>query len=129
MAHEPRRAWFQEFIDSIDTVAMGRVTYGNWLRPERGSAAQGPGRPGNQERLRRRRAGYPGVPAGWLIDDITITTVPVLIGSGIPFPGELDADIALIHQSTKVLAAGLVQSAYAIDRCRPRPQMLSRQCL
>jgi riboflavin biosynthesis pyrimidine reductase len=64
-----------------------------------------------------------------LIDDITITTVPVLIGSGIPFPGELDADIALIHQSTKVLAAGLVQSAYAIDRCRPRPQMLSRQCL
>jgi dihydrofolate reductase len=22
---------FQEFIDGIDTVAMGRVTYGNWL--------------------------------------------------------------------------------------------------
>ena len=22
---------FQEFVDGIDTVAMGRVTYGNWL--------------------------------------------------------------------------------------------------
>ena len=51
-----------------------------------------------------------------LIDDITITTVPVLIGSGIPFPGDLDADIPLIHQSTKVFGAGLVQSAYSVDR-------------
>jgi dihydrofolate reductase len=51
-----------------------------------------------------------------LIDDITITTVPVLIGSGIPFPGDLDADIPLIHRSTKVFGAGLVQSAYSVDR-------------
>jgi hypothetical protein len=60
-------------------------------------------------------AGHAFLHAG-LVDDITITTVPVLIGSGIPFPGALDADIPLIHQSTKVFGAGLVQSAYAVDR-------------
>jgi dihydrofolate reductase len=138
---------FQEFLDRIDTVAMGRVTYGNWLDL---GAEQWPFS-GKQvavlstrldadddpriavdrnldqllKRLVDRGARSVYVDGGrvirqfldaGLIDDITITTVPVLIGSGIPFPGELDADISLIHQSTKVFGAGLVQSTYAIDR-------------
>jgi dihydrofolate reductase len=138
---------FGEFLDRVDTVAMGRVTYGNWLDlgPEQWPFS------GKQvavlsdqldadddpritvyrnldqllESLVDRGAKSVYVDGGrvirqfleaGLIDDITITTVPVLIGSGIPFPGELEADIPLIHQSTKVYGAGLVQSTYAVDR-------------
>ena len=138
---------FQEFIDSIDTVAMGHVTYGNWLDlgsdqwPFHGKhvavlsarldADDDPRitvyRNLDQllKSLADRGAKSVYVDGGrvirqflqaGLIDTITITTVPVLIGSGIPFPGELEADIPLIHQSTKVFGAGLVQSAYAVDR-------------
>jgi dihydrofolate reductase len=138
---------FQEFIDRIDTVAMGRVTYENWLSlgtdqwPFHGkhvailsTRLEADNDPRiavcrNLDQLLKSLAdrGTKSVyvdggrvireflHAG-LIDDITITTVPVLIGSGIPFPGDLDADIPLIHQSTKVLGAGLVQSAYSVDR-------------
>ena len=138
---------FQEFIDSIDTVAMGRVTYEDWLRlgadhwPFHGKhvavlstrldAEDDPRivvyRNVDQllESLADRKTKSVYVDGGrvireflhaGLIDTITITTVPVLIGSGIPFPGDLEADIPLIHQSTKVFGAGLVQSAYSVDR-------------
>ena len=137
---------FQEFLDRIDTVAMGHVTYGNWLDlgPEQWPfsgkhvAVLSTRLDADDARIvvyrnldqllksladRGSRSVYVDggrvirqfLQAG-LIDDITITTVPVLIGSGIPFPGDLDADIPLIHQSTKVFGAGLVQSTYAVDR-------------
>jgi dihydrofolate reductase len=138
---------FQEFLDRIDTVAMGSVTYGNWLDlgPEQwpfhgkhvavlSDQLDADDDPRitvyrNLDQLlksltdRGTKSVYVDggrvirqfLQAG-LIDTITITTVPVLIGSGIPFPGDLEADIALIHQSTKVFGAGLVQSAYAVDR-------------
>jgi len=138
---------FQAFLDRIDTVAMGRVTYGTWLDlgpeqwPFHGKqvAVLSTVLDADDDRriavhrnldqllksLADRGAKSVYVDGGrviraflgaGLIDDLTITTVPVLIGSGIPFPGELDADIPLIHQSTKVFGAGLVQSAYAVDR-------------
>ncbi|ADB35367.1 bifunctional deaminase-reductase domain protein [Kribbella flavida DSM 17836] len=51
-----------------------------------------------------------------LLNELTITTVPVLLGAGIPLFGELDRDIALTHNATRTLKAGFVQSDYSIPR-------------
>jgi dihydrofolate reductase len=49
-----------------------------------------------------------------LIQRLTITTVPVLIGSGIPLFGPLSRDIRLRHLETRQYAGGLVQSHYEV---------------
>ncbi|MEO8379905.1 MAG: dihydrofolate reductase family protein [Acidobacteriota bacterium] len=49
------------------------------------------------------------------IQHLTISRVPVLIGSGISLFGELTADILLRHVGTRTFPSGLVQSEYAID--------------
>ncbi|SIM58009.1 dihydrofolate reductase family protein [Micromonospora cremea] len=51
-----------------------------------------------------------------LVSDITITRAPVLIGSGLPLFGPLNADIDLTHRSTRVLGAGFTQSTYSVAR-------------
>ncbi len=50
------------------------------------------------------------------IDDITISRVPILIGSGIPLFGKLSGDIRLQHLCTKTFVSGLVQSSYRVLR-------------
>ena len=50
-----------------------------------------------------------------LINDITITTVPVILGSGIPLFAELSNDIQLKHIETKVYDFGFIQSKYEIE--------------
>ena len=49
-----------------------------------------------------------------LIQSLTITRVPVLIGAGIPLFGPLQRDISLQHVATRQYASGLVQSEYLI---------------
>ena len=49
-----------------------------------------------------------------LINRLVITRVPVLIGTGIPLFGPVDADIRLEHLGTRQLAGGAVQSEYAV---------------
>ena len=49
-----------------------------------------------------------------LIDRITITRVPVLIGSGISIFGALNGDVRLRHVKTRQYPSGLVQSEYAV---------------
>ena len=51
-----------------------------------------------------------------LIDRMIITRVPVLIGEGIPLFGPLDADIRLLHVSTRHTPGGLVTSEYNVIR-------------
>ena len=51
-----------------------------------------------------------------LIDHITITRVPVLIGEGIPLFGTLPHDIRLRHISTRQYPSGLVSSEYELDK-------------
>ncbi|WP_327091211.1 dihydrofolate reductase family protein [Nonomuraea sp. NBC_01738] len=51
-----------------------------------------------------------------LVGRITLTTVPVLIGTGIPLFGALVSDLSLTHESTQVLGGGLVQTVYTIER-------------
>ena len=49
-----------------------------------------------------------------LIQRLTITRVPVLIGTGIPLFGATAHDIALKHIATRQYASGLVQSEYEV---------------
>ena len=49
-----------------------------------------------------------------LIQDLVITTVPVLLGSGRRLFGELNRDIALACVASRRLRSGLVQSTYRV---------------
>jgi dihydrofolate reductase len=51
-----------------------------------------------------------------LLNELTITTAPVLLGAGIRLFGDLDADISLTHNATRTLKAGFTQSDYTIHR-------------
>jgi dihydrofolate reductase len=52
--------------------------------------------------------------AAGLVQELTITTAPVLLGAGLPLFGALDRDVALEHRATTVLGGGFVQSVYAV---------------
>jgi dihydrofolate reductase len=49
-----------------------------------------------------------------LVQRLTITRVPVLIGEGIPLFGTLPADVRLRHVATQHYPSGLVKSEYAV---------------
>jgi len=49
-----------------------------------------------------------------LIQRLTITRIPVLLGAGIPLFGTLQHDIVLRHVATRQYASGLVQSDYEV---------------
>lgn len=52
--------------------------------------------------------------AAGLIDRMTISSVPVLIGSGMPLFGPLPHDIPLRHVATRTYKGGLVQNEYEV---------------
>ena len=47
-----------------------------------------------------------------LVDEMTITTIPVLIGEGLPLFGELEKDINLELMTSKSFKNGFVQTRY-----------------
>jgi dihydrofolate reductase len=49
-----------------------------------------------------------------LIDDVTVTRIPILLGEGIPLFGSTGRDISLKHLATKSYPNGLVQSQYDV---------------
>jgi dihydrofolate reductase len=49
-----------------------------------------------------------------LIDELIITRVPVLIGTGVPLFGPLDHDVRLTHTATQQFENGFVQSKYRV---------------
>lgn len=51
-----------------------------------------------------------------LIDDLIISKVPLLIGTGIPLFGFLDVDLRFKHIKTEVQSNGLVRSYYKRER-------------
>ena len=50
-----------------------------------------------------------------LIQRLTLTRIPVLIGSGIPLFGPVARDIRLRHVATRQFPSGLVQTEYEVD--------------
>ena len=51
-----------------------------------------------------------------LVDRLIVTSVPVLIGQGIPLFGPLPGDIRLEHVATRTYSGALVQSEYRVVR-------------
>ncbi|MEM8672853.1 MAG: dihydrofolate reductase family protein [Cyanobacteria bacterium P01_G01_bin.67] len=51
-----------------------------------------------------------------LIDDLTITVIPIILGTGIPLFDNLKQDILLKHIATKTYDFGFVQSTYKVKK-------------
>ena len=62
-----------------------------------------------------------------LVDRITVTRVPVLIGEGIPLFGLVPHDIGLRHVRTRSYKGGLVQSQYEIQNSPTRKKEPTRR--
>ncbi|MCR9198398.1 MAG: dihydrofolate reductase family protein [Planctomycetaceae bacterium] len=56
-----------------------------------------------------------------LIDDLNVSTIPVLLGDGIPLFGELPVEVWLDLQQSASFANGIVQTQYHVRRDRTRP--------
>ncbi|MBN1093268.1 dihydrofolate reductase family protein [Blastococcus sp. TML/M2B] len=134
---------FGEFVSSVDALVMGRSTYefiapfAEW--PYQGRPvhvlsttlpADADGRITVHRSLEDAVAALAGcrrvyvdggrtvhafLRAG-LIADLTLSRVPVLIGTGLTPFGELAADIPLEHVGTRSFAGGMVQSTYRVRR-------------
>jgi dihydrofolate reductase len=52
--------------------------------------------------------------AAGLIDELTVTTIPILLGRGRPLFGQLTRDLQLEHQHTHAYPFGFVQSTYKV---------------
>jgi len=50
-----------------------------------------------------------------LVKDLTITVIPVILGSGRSLFGKVEHDISLRHIKTKTYDFGFVQSTYEIE--------------
>lgn len=140
---------YRAFMDTVDTLIMGRNTYekvltfGEWpygktpvivlshrplsLPPHlSGTVSHSAESP--RELLTRLAAQgvqhvyvdgantIQGFLADSLIDRFTITTIPVILGDGIPLFGTTEKDIRLSHVSTTAFDFGFVQTTYLVDR-------------
>lgn len=54
-----------------------------------------------------------------LLDAITVTRIPILIGTGIPLFGDVGRDVPLRHVRTVAYDSGFVQSTYALRDRNP----------
>ncbi|GAA1112204.1 dihydrofolate reductase family protein [Arthrobacter flavus] len=148
-ASDPEEAGFTEFMRLVDHLVMGRSTYeivesfGEWPYGDTPVLVLSTTLESDDPRITVVRsldealarldddgARHVYVDGGrtvrtflveGLIDTLTLTRVPVLIGDGKPLFGSVPADILLTHEETKVLSGGAVQSRYRVDGPLSRP--------
>lgn len=53
--------------------------------------------------------------AAGLVSELIITTIPILLGGGIPLFGPVPQDLHMTHVSTQAYSNGMVQSHYQIN--------------
>ena len=138
---------YQAFMDTVDTLIMGRrtfeqvLTFGPWpygdtpvvvlshnpvtlpshLPDTVSCSSESP------QVLLERLAGQgvkhvyvdggttiQGFLAQSLIDEITITSIPIILGEGIPLFGPIKKDLKLTHVKTHTYDFGFVQTTYQI---------------
>lgn len=140
---------FVEFMNSVDTLLMGRKTYekvlsfGEWpyvdtpvvvlsrnqiLFPEHLPSTVSHSSEQPTELLNRLAAEgvqhvyvdggrtIQGFLSEGLVDKITVTKIPVILGEGIPLFGSVKNDILLTHIRTTAFDFGFVQSTYAVEK-------------
>lgn len=138
---------FHAFMDSVDTLVMGRKTYEQVL-----SFGQWPYDKTPVVVLSRNPISFPshlpdtlvhlslspqvlidqlsgqgmrhvyvdggatiqGFLSQGLVDVITLTVIPVVLGEGIPLIGSLEKDIRLVHVRTTAYDFGFVQTTYSV---------------
>jgi dihydrofolate reductase len=138
---------YQEFMDTVDTIVVGRntfelvLTFDAWpysgkrvvvlssrpnaVPPHLAGDVEWLSLPPPRlvERLAARGARHLYVDGGktiqgflnaGLIDELTITRVPILIGTGVPLFGPLNHDVSLTHIATQQFENGFVQSKYRV---------------
>jgi dihydrofolate reductase len=49
-----------------------------------------------------------------LVDELTLTRLPILLGDGLPLFGRMRRSVRLRHEGTRTFGSGLVQSRYAV---------------
>jgi dihydrofolate reductase len=136
---------YERFHDSVDTMIVGRNTYDvvlgfdAWpyagkrcvvlthrsLAPRHGEEFFG-GSPGELvARLEREGAKRAYVDGGGviqqflaadLVDDITLSIIPILLGDGVPLFGPIGRDVRLRHAASRSFESGLVQIEYAVEK-------------
>lgn len=139
---------YYDFMNSVDTLVMGRNTYefvqsiGQWPYANKrvivlsSTLTRLPDKsPATVElkcaqplillnELKQTGASHVYIDGGktiqgflraGLINELIITRVPILIGSGIPLFGQLDQDIELKHINSTSFNNGFVQSTYIIQ--------------
>lgn len=57
--------------------------------------------------------------AAGLVDDLTLSVVPIVLGKGTPLWGPLPGDVRLSLRASKTFASGLVQLVYGVARGEP----------
>ena len=140
---------FQSFMDSVDTLIMGRKTFqqvlsfGEWpygstpvVVLSRNSISFPPSVPDTVThsseppedllgRLSDEGVAYVYVDGGitiqgfitkGLVDEITVTVIPVILGGGIPLFGSLEKDVSLTHVRTTAFHFGFVQTTYSVKK-------------
>ncbi len=51
-----------------------------------------------------------------LVDEVTVSRAPVLLGDGLPLFGALESDVRLVHLGSSSGDSGMVTSHYAVAR-------------